>query len=144
MFGRSTTTNAQFPCTYIHNRRKGSDVYLNTLDKAILHRQIVANETRHIRQLTIYEMTERQYTQLCSYFPLLQVLILHVDSTELLSLSTCWLSDLMKMTSLFSLTIHYPKAAETDYTRTSVVDTLLANKKHFFIKSKDGVLSIWF
>jgi hypothetical protein len=139
------TKDQRYPLTYILNRRRASHLYVSTIDKAIAHRQIVKHQTKHIRQLTIYEMTEQQCLQLSCCFPSLQVLILHVDSIELLSLSTCWLSSLMMtLKSLFSLTIHYPRLAETHDTRESLVNTLLASKRHFFVKSKDGVLSIWF
>lgn len=131
--------------TYILNRRRSSHLYVSTLDKAIAHKQVVKHQTNHVRQLTIYEMSDKQCLQLIACFPLLQVLILHVDSIDLFSLSACWLSNLITaLKSLLSLTIHYPMLADTQDTRESLVSTLLASKKHFFVKSKDGVLNIWF
>jgi hypothetical protein len=107
--------------------------------------KLFANNSRHVRQLTIYEMTEQQSVILSYFFPWIYVLILHVNTLEWFSSSNDWFFHLLtNMTSLFSLTVYYSKDIKDEKIRDLIANTLLTVKKHFFIKCNDGILNIWF
>jgi hypothetical protein len=90
-------------------------------------------------------MTKQQLVNLGYFFPWIHVLILHVNTVEWFSLSIDWLYQLLtNMTSLFSLTIYYPKDTNNEIIRSILANTLVAVKQHFFIKCNDGMLNIWF
>lgn len=133
-----------FPCVYINNNRKTTHLYFRSLNIIITDQILLAYKKKRIRQLTIYEMTEQQSNYLISFAPWIQILTLHVNTLECLFTSNHWFYHLLTdMTSLFSLTIYYPK-----YTKDYKLNNLLANsllnlKKHFFIKCNDGILNIW-
>jgi hypothetical protein len=90
-------------------------------------------------------MTEQQTVALTYFFPWIHVLILHVNTLEWLSASNDWLYQLLtNMTSLFSLTIHYPKNIKDQNIRDLLINTLFAAKKYFFFKCNDGIVNMWF
>ena len=143
--GSNTFPTKVFPCVYILNSRKSTHQYFRTLDVLDEDQRIFANNSKRVRQLTIYEMTEQQLVNLRYFFPWIRVLILYVDTLQSFSLSNDWLYHLLKnMTSLFTLTVYYPKHNEDKKIRDLLANTLLAVKRHFYIKCNDGILNIWF
>ena len=90
-------------------------------------------------------MTEQQSTALTYFFPWTHVLILHISTSTWFISSNDWLCHLlMSMTSLFSLTIYYPKDIKDEKIRDLLANTLVAVKKHFFVKYNHGIVNIWF
>lgn len=134
-----------FSYVYILNNKKSRQWYLRMLDINNEDQRLFSQDSKRIRQLTIYEMTKQQSINLTYFFPWIHVLIIHVKTTEWLSLSIDWLYHLLtNMTSLFSLTIYHPKDLKNEITQDLLGNTLLDVKKHFFIKCNDGVLTMWF
>ncbi len=141
----NTSTTQVVPYVYILNRRKSTQCYFRTLDVMDEDQRLFANNSKRVRQLTIFEMTEKQLVNLSYFFPWIHVLTLYVNASEWFSLSNDWLYHLLtSMTSLFSLTIYYPKDMEDKKLHDLLANTLLAVKKHFYIKCNDGILNIWF
>jgi len=107
--------------------------------------RLFANNSKRVRQLTIYEMTEQQLVTLSYFFPWIHVLILHINTLEWFSLLCDWLYHLLtNMNSLFSLSVYYPNDINDEKLRDLLLNTLVAVKKHFFIKCNNGILNIWF
>jgi hypothetical protein len=108
--------------------------------------RLFANNSKRVRQLTIYEMTEQQLISLSYFFPCIHVLILHVNTLEWFSLLNNWLYHLLtNMTSLFSLSVYYPNDIKDEISiRYLLLNKLVTVKKHFFIKCNNGILNIWF
>jgi hypothetical protein len=130
---------------YILNGRKSTQLHFQALNIPTTDERLFANYGKRARQLTIYEMTGSQWSNLNYYFPWIHVLILYVNTLEWFSSSNDWLLHLLTNRSLlFSLTVYYPKNTEDEKIRDLLADTLLAIKKHFYIKCNDGVLNIWF
>jgi hypothetical protein len=134
-----------FPRIYILNGRKSSHLYFQTLDITNEDQRLFANNSKRVRQLTISEMTEQQTVNLTYFFPWIHVLTLYVNTLDWFSSSNDWFYHLLThMTSLFSLTVYYPKNLNDEKIRDLLANTLLAIKNHFFIKCNHGILNIWF
>ncbi len=134
-----------FPCVYIRNGGKSTHLYFRALDIVSEDQRLFANNSKRVRQLTIYEMTEQQSVNLIYFFPWIHVLTLYVNTLNWFSSSNDWFFYLLNnMTSLFSLTVYYPRNVNDEKIRDLLVNTLLALKKHFFIKCNHGTLNIWF
>jgi len=143
--GSDTSSTEVYPRVYIRNGRKSKHWYFQTLEVNSIDQRLFANASKRVRQLTIYKMTEQQTVALKYFFPWINVLILHVNTLEWFSLSNNWLYHLLiNMTSLFSLTIYYPKEIKDQKIRDLLANTLLAAKKHFFIKCNNGIVNMWF
>ncbi|CAF0778519.1 unnamed protein product [Rotaria sp. Silwood1] len=134
-----------FPCVYTHNHRKATHLYFRTLNITNKDQILYANDSRRIRQITIYEMTQEQSIDLKNSFPQIQILTLYVNRLEWFFSSNDWFYHLLTdMRSLFSLTVYYPKNLNNQNLRDLLAITLLNVKKHFYIKCNDGILNIWF
>ena len=144
-FGSNNPSETTFPHVYIRNNRKSTHFYIQTLDVANEDQILFTNSKKYVRQITIYEMTKQQSVYLNSSFSWIQILTLHVNTLEWFSSSDNWLYDLLtNMTSLFSLTIYYPKTGKNYRFHDVLFNTLVTLKKHFYIKCDDGVLNLWF
>lgn len=120
-------------------------MYLQTLDINNEDQRLFANDSKRIRLLTIYEMTSEQSIKLFYFFPWIRVLILHFHTSKQFPITMEFLSHLLtNMTSLFSLTIYYPKDSNNEIIRESLANTLVNIKKHFYIKYDNGILTMWF
>ncbi|CAF3772165.1 unnamed protein product [Rotaria sordida] len=143
--GSDTSSTIAFPCVYIYNHRKATHLYFRTLNITNKDQILFANDNRRIRQLTIYEMTREQAIYLKNFSPRIHILTLYVNTSEWFFSSNDWLYHLLTdMSSLFSLTIYYPKCMNNEKLHDLLANTLLNVKKHFYIKCNDGILNIWF
>ncbi|UJR37480.1 hypothetical protein I4U23_030183 [Adineta vaga] len=130
---------------FLSNNSKSRCRFYQKLDILSEDQRIFANNSKHIRELTIYEMTKDQLVYVNYFFSQIHVLTLYVDTCKWFSLSIDWLHHLLtNMVSLFSLTIYYPKDTPVGNLQSLLVSELLAVKKYFFVKCTDGILNIWF
>ncbi|CAF1495744.1 unnamed protein product [Adineta steineri] len=127
---------------YILNSQKSRQLYCQTLNTTNRDQGV---NSKHIRQLTIYEITREQIINLSKFFPSIHVLTFYVNASVWFYSSTDWLDYLLtSMVSLFSLTIYYPKDMIIKNFYQLLVNSLITIKKHFYIKCCDGILNIWF
>ncbi|CAF3272731.1 unnamed protein product [Rotaria socialis] len=143
--GTNISSSISYPCVYIHNTRKQTHLHVRTLNIPHKEQILLANSSKHIRQITIHEMTQEQSMCLRNFFPWVQILTLYISTLDGCFTSNDWLYHLLTdMPSLFSLTIYYPKYLIDGTLRDLLANTLLTVKKHFYIKCNDGILNIWF
>ena len=133
-------------CKYIRNNQKGTHQYYQTLDEiANIDQTNFADNSKRVRQLTIFNMTEQQSILVIYFFPWIDTLTLHFDSKTWQTLPDEWLFNLLiKMDSLFSLTIYYPVDVKQKNISDSLINTLTSLKKYFFLRNNDGIVNLWF
>ncbi|CAF5201465.1 unnamed protein product [Rotaria magnacalcarata] len=142
--GTNVSSPTSYPCVYIHNSRKRTHLHVRTLNIPNKEQILLANN-KHIRQITIHEMTPEQSMCLRDFFPCVQILTLYISTLDGCFSSNSWLYHLLTdMPLLFSLTIYYPTYLIDGNSRDLLANTLLNVKKHFYIKCNDGILNIWF